>query len=193
VIGKVTVAGRTFPVYQKTWIVVPPTVSPAELLARAKASVSVPALEPLAVEDLLRWAVLRGMTELRCRSDRLRYAVADALQEDVDLPMPLRALPSTAGHWTPGAAEAALEVYHAPDLAKDETVVCPEPGFQTEVALTAAPMRLQAHLVVLHYRPPTVPTAWTVLRYNDAPGIICAAFDGTLAFEAVYSLYEGDL
>ena len=89
--------------------------------------------------------------------------------------------------------EAALEVYHAPDLAKDETVVCPEPGFQTEVALTAAPMRLQAHLVVLHYRPPTVPTAWTVLRYNDAPGIICAAFDGTLAFEAVYSLYEGDL
>jgi hypothetical protein len=192
-IGSLSLAGVTVPVFRKTWIIVPPSVSPATLLACAQASVEVPALEPLFVEDLLRWSLLRGMTELQCRDEGLQKAVLSALREDADLPLPLRAVSATAGSWIPGAAEAALEVYYAPALPPGEVVVCPEPGAQVEIALTAAPLRKKAHVVILHYRPPVVPEAWITFRLRDAPEAICAAFDGTEAFQAVYSLYEGDL
>lgn len=193
-IGWVTVAGITLPVYEKTWIKVPPTVSPTDLLAVAQASLYVPALEVLPVEELVQWAALRGLCDYSCRDPELQKHLVQVLRrdyEDVPLMGRLRAVPATAGSLHPGPAEAALEAYAGlPSMNKDEVLVAPEPGAQIELALMLAPLRRPGHLCVLHYRPPTHPQAWLQVPYTKDAGSICAAFGDSDAFDAVYRHYE---
>lgn len=199
-IGWISLAGKKIPVYKRTWITIPPSakVDPADLLVCAQSTLYVPALEPLPVEDLVRWAALRGLTDYRCNDPDLQQTLLAVLRRDYDAPPVgiLRAAPATAGSLHPGPAEAALEAYVGPShLDAAEVLVAPEPGAQVEIALTSAPLRASGHLCVLHYRPPMMPQAWLELPYTDEPSVLCAAFGDSKAFDAVYSYYEsrGDL
>lgn len=192
-IGWISLAGVTLPVYRRTWIVVPPSVSPADLLVCAQSTLYVPALEVLPVEELVMWAALRGLSDYSCHDAALQQVLHEVLRRDYETPPAgvLRAAPATAGSLRPGAAEAALEAYVGPHALKaDEVLVSPEPGAQVELALTAAPLRLSGHLCVLHYRPPMHPQAWLQVPFTKDVGSVCAAFGDSEAFDAVFRYYD---
>jgi hypothetical protein len=192
-IGWVDLAGLQIPVFRRTWIRVPPSVRPEAVLACAQGTLFMPALEPLPVEDLVLWAVVRGLCQYTCRDEELQSLLLRVLHRDYETPPAgvLRALPGCAGSLLPGPAEAALEAYlGAAQLGADEVLVAPEPGAQIEMALTTAPLRKSGHLCVVHYRPPMHPTAWLEIPFTADVSAICAAFGDSEAFESVYAHYD---
>lgn len=192
-IGWVHLAGRQIPVYRRTWIRVPISIRPEEVLACAQGTLFMPALEPLPVEELVLWAAVRGLCSYDCRDEELQALLLRVLRRDYELSPPgvLRAVPGCAGSLLPGPAEAALETYlGAPQLAEDEVLVAPEPGAQVEMALTTAPLRRAGHLCVVHYRPPMHPSAWLEIPFTTDASAICAAFGDSEAFDTVYAHYD---
>ena len=81
-IGWISLAGLTLPVYRRTWIVIPPSVSPADLLVCAQSTLYVPALEVLPVEELVMWAALRGLSDYSCHDAALQQVLHEVLRRD---------------------------------------------------------------------------------------------------------------